>query len=463
MTTLGRWSQMQGFADKLADTCATGGCAVISEIKVKAADGTDLLKGREVAELVAAYEAGGATCLSVVTGKWFGGTPALLGETVRASRLPVLVKDFFRSPADVARVHAEGARAVLVTLKVLAPVAVDAVFGAARDLGIDAFVECSSAAERDQALRLGAKLIAINNRDITLRETDGAGVERSLAVGVGGGERAIWVSASGIETGADAEALARNGFDAMLVGTALLRDGDPRLNVQGLVTAALRGASHRRRGPPQLKVCGISQEAELELLGERGVAWAGLCVFPGQRYSLSLDRARVLSAAARGVRPVLVTVSRDADQISREIDAVEPAGLQLSGFTRPQHVAQLRQRYSRSQLQISQVLHYRGAAPVESGPERYVEAGASALLADSTAPGLAGSTGIPLEPSALDALGAMVAAPLWIAGGLTAATVVDSARRSRADGVDVLSGVHGADGVDAARLDQLQAALRGVW
>src|SRR5688500_15191766 len=88
---------------------------VIMELKQRSADGEDLFQGRSTRELVAGYEAAGAPCLSVVTGRWFGGTTDLLREVVAHTNLPVLQKDFLTNTGQLRAANDLGASAVLLT------------------------------------------------------------------------------------------------------------------------------------------------------------------------------------------------------------------------------------------------------------------------------------------------------------------------------------------------------------
>ena len=92
---------------------------IVMEVKRQDADGNDLLGGRAVTDLVADYEAAGAPCLSVVTGRWFGGTPDLLREVTARTGLPVLQKDFITRPSQLADARDLGASAVLLTAGLL--------------------------------------------------------------------------------------------------------------------------------------------------------------------------------------------------------------------------------------------------------------------------------------------------------------------------------------------------------
>lgn len=201
---------------------------VIAEVKARASDGADLLRGRPVAEIAAAYGAAGAPCLSVVTGSWFGGTDAMLEEAVRHCDVPVLKKDFVTREDHLRRAADLGASAILLTAHLLPRSVLCTLAEAARRHGLTPFVEVATEKEL-QGLRLDPDcVVAVNNKDIATRERGPGNLERSLAllplVRATGTRCAV--SASGIATPADAATLIAAGYQGLLIGTGLLKSGD---------------------------------------------------------------------------------------------------------------------------------------------------------------------------------------------------------------------------------------------
>jgi indole-3-glycerol phosphate synthase len=201
---------------------------VVMEVKRQDADGDDLLGGRTVTEVVAGYEAAGAPCLSVVTGRWFGGTPDLLRHVTAQTRLPVLQKDFITTPRHLAEACDLGASAVLLTAGLLPRGALPRLVDAAVALGLTPFVEVTTEAEVDAVPRPGDCVIAVNNKDIATRERGSADTARSAALLPALVRRGTPcpVSASGIDGPGTAARLLDLGYGGLLVGTGLLRSGD---------------------------------------------------------------------------------------------------------------------------------------------------------------------------------------------------------------------------------------------
>jgi indole-3-glycerol phosphate synthase len=202
---------------------------VIAEIKLTDGHGTGLAGGRGAGELVDAYTEGGACCLSVVTGRWFGGSAALLAEVTGRTALPVLVKDFLVRRGQLAAAADAGAAAVLLTAGLLPAGVLQGLIGHALRLGLTPFVEVTS--EREIAAVVPAQrcVIAVNNKDIRDRERGAGDIGRSLRLlpAVRAAGTPCPVSASGIDTPRTAAELLGAGYAGLLVGTALLRADSP--------------------------------------------------------------------------------------------------------------------------------------------------------------------------------------------------------------------------------------------
>lgn len=211
------------------DALLTAHRPVVMELKCRTGDGTDLLAGRAPGEVVASFEEAGAPCLSVVTGRWFGGTPGLLREVTRRTRLPVLQKDFLTRQRDLDTAVELGAAAVLLTVALLPATVLARMVDGALRRGLTPFVEVTTEAEVAAVPQAADCVIAVNNSDIAARERSGEGPGRSLGLlpAVTATGTRCPVSAGGIGTPADGARLVNAGFAGLLVGTGLLRSGDP--------------------------------------------------------------------------------------------------------------------------------------------------------------------------------------------------------------------------------------------
>lgn len=216
---------------------------ILMEIKRRSACGSDLFLGREPEEIVEAYIRLDPPCLSVVTGRWFGGDMELLASVRAATDLPLLVKDFVTTRRQLDRIADAGANAVLLTAALLPRDSLETLAEAARERGLVAFVEVASAEEAARVMPAVTTVVAVNNKNIEERERNEAALERSallLPTLRASGHRCL-VSASGISDPVQAAALIAQGFDGLLIGSALLKASTPHAWVAAFERASQGG------------------------------------------------------------------------------------------------------------------------------------------------------------------------------------------------------------------------------
>ena len=208
------------FADALRKAIARG-YGLIAEIK-KASPSKGLIREDfDPAALAAAYAAGGAACLSVLTdGPSFQGDDGYIALAKDACELPVLRKDFLFDPYQVVESRALGADCILIILAAVSDEQAAELEAAAIDWGMSVLVETHTPEEVERAGALKSPLIGINNRNRQTFETDVA-TTRKLARNVPA-DRVI-VSESGLATRQDLAQMARYGIRAFLIGEALMR------------------------------------------------------------------------------------------------------------------------------------------------------------------------------------------------------------------------------------------------
>lgn len=220
----------RGFRSALADREHLG---VIAEIKRRSPSKGDLNAELDPAELAAAYERGGAACLSVLTDvEHFGGSVADLQAARAACSLPVIRKDFTVSERDVLDARIMGADCLLLIAAALEPAELVAFHRLAVDVGLDVLVEIHDEAELEHALAADAALIGVNQRDLVTFQVDHARAVRMAGVIP---DRAVKVAESGVRGADDARSLREAGYDAVLVGETLVTSSDPAAAIADLI------------------------------------------------------------------------------------------------------------------------------------------------------------------------------------------------------------------------------------
>lgn len=225
-------SPPRGFRSAL-DAKRRTGHALIAEIK-RASPSKGLIRPDfDPAAHAAAYEAGGAACLSVLTDeRWFQGANSYLAAARDACALPVLRKDFMVDPWQTLESRAIGADAILLIVAALDDGRMAEIEAAAIECGLDVLVEVHDEAELDRALKLQSRLIGVNNRDLKTFKVD---LERTYELAVKAPEDITLVSESGLSTRADLDALAARGINCFLIGEALMRQPDLTAATRALV------------------------------------------------------------------------------------------------------------------------------------------------------------------------------------------------------------------------------------
>jgi indole-3-glycerol phosphate synthase len=209
----------------LEEALARPGLAVIAEIKRRSPSRGDLAIDLDAVEQARRYAAGGAAALSVLTEPvFFAGRPEDLVAARESTGLPILRKDFVIESIQIWEARAMGASAVLLIAAALTPNELAALLDDAGRAGLDALVEVHSPDEAKLSLDLGARMVGVNNRDLSSFEVDLATAEE-IAPFLSGA--AVTVAESGIHSRVEARRMTAAGYDAVLVGEALVRSPDP--------------------------------------------------------------------------------------------------------------------------------------------------------------------------------------------------------------------------------------------
>jgi indole-3-glycerol phosphate synthase/phosphoribosylanthranilate isomerase len=411
----------------LTEVLARPGARFVLEIKRASPSRGAICSGADAAQLARGY-AGVADALSVLTdGKFFGGSLGDLAAARREFAGPILTKDFFIDPRQVAEARIAGADAVLVMLSLLDDSSAREIIAEAARFGMDALVEVHDVAEMRRALALNAPLIGINNRDLKDLSVDLATTEQLAPLAAG----RVLVSESGINDRSDVERLSRH-VDAFLVGTALMRSTDPAQAARRLV--------HGR-----VKLCGLRSLPDVR--SGRAAAFAGFVFVPDSLRNVSAEQARPPAERARsfGMRPVGVFRDEPLDVVADLARALGLHAVQLHGAEDAEYVGDLR-RALPEQCEIWTALSV--------GREKLTAKGGDRLVFDNGA----GGTGRTFDWRQIDDHPELAQA--IVAGGIGPGNARE-AQRLGGYAIDVGSAVDSRPGVKSPeKIAALFAALR---
>lgn len=418
----------------LAAALARPGARFVMEVK-RASPSEGPLRDRADPTALARAYAGCADAISVLIDEpFFNGSYADL-EAVRAVfDGPILAKDFVIDPRQVPEARRHGADAVLVMLSVLDDDAARMVLAEAAKLNMDALVEAHDETEVRRAVALGARLIGINNRDLTTLKVDIAVTER-LAHLVPPDR--ILVSESGIRDRADVARLDRHA-DAFLVGSALMKAASPAL--------AARALAYGR-----VKICGLTHHKDVRAAIVSGASYVGFIFVPGTPRAVTVAAAQPLAEIARDSGGRTAGVFRDAElmHVARTALDLDLDAVQLHGSEDISYVRALRNLLPET-IELWAACGVNGVIAERRGADR--------LLFDTIRDGQSGGTGSVFDWSRIAGRADLAAS--FLAGGINPGNAGDAARVG-AYGLDIGSGVEAAPGrKDPMRLLALFEALR---
>jgi indole-3-glycerol phosphate synthase len=208
------------------------GSSVIAEVKRRSPSKGDLAAIPDPADLARRYAAGGAAAISVLTEeRRFGGSLADLRSVRAAVDVPLLRKDFIVEPYQLLEARAAGADLALLIVAALDDDLLRTLHDEARDLGLTVLVEVHDEEETDRAVALGVELIGVNARNLKTLAVDDTTFGR-LAPRVP--DDRVLVAESGIDGPADVSRYVAEGARVVLVGEALVKDGDPEGAVRAM-------------------------------------------------------------------------------------------------------------------------------------------------------------------------------------------------------------------------------------
>ena len=431
----------------IAERLAGPGLHLIAEVKRSSPSAGPIAPTADVVTRARAYAAGGAAAISVLCEPhWFGGSVADLRVVRAAVSVPVLAKEFVVDPRQLPILRAAGADLVLLLAALNPARRLADLVRRAVDLGMEPLVEIHAERELDAALASGARLLGVNSRDLRTLVVD---PDRPIRLRELVPADRIAIAESGVRDVATIRRWRAAGFDAALVGEALMRAADPRAAAAAFVDAGAvpddPGATARA---PFVKICGIVDAAGVDAAIAAGADGIGLNFVAGTPRELSLAEGATLARRARGAAPggyapviVAITANADATLLEAIVREVDPDAVQFAGGESPEWIAA-------SPRAAWKVLHLPAkagdraadlAATVVADGRLYLAAGAARILLDTAGGPHPGGTGTPADAVVAAAVAREI--PVILAGGLNPASVGAALLSVPAIGVDVASGV----------------------
>jgi len=219
---------------------------IIAEFKRRSPSAGTIRNDLSASEVAACYERGGACAISVLTDEEnFGGSILDLAAIRAITDLPLLRKDFIIDEIQIYEAAAVGADAVLLIVAALDDAALTTLRATAEnELGLDAVVEVHTSEELYRAMRAGARIIGVNNRDLRTFSTSLQTSERLIAEAP---TDRVMISESGLQNSKSLRHLHALGFRGFLIGEALMRAPDPEAALRNFISGAEENEERRRQ------------------------------------------------------------------------------------------------------------------------------------------------------------------------------------------------------------------------
>ncbi|HYN49058.1 MAG TPA: tryptophan synthase subunit beta [Candidatus Nanopelagicales bacterium] len=447
---------------------ARPGLHLIAEVKRSSPSAGAIDPIADPAARARAYVAGGASVISVLCEPhWFGGTVADLRVVRAAVAVPVLAKEFVVDARQLPVLRAAGADLVLLLAALHPARRLADLVARARDIGLEPLVEVHAERELDAALATGARLIGVNSRNLRTLEVD---PDHPSRVRSRIPDDRIAIAESGARDPATIARWRAAGYDAALIGEALVRAADPRAAAAAFVAAGAVpedvGAAHRI---PFVKICGVVDDAGLDAALAANADAIGLNFVAGTPRALTVAEGSALARRARaagGTRtPAIVAIIAGADDtlLAALAAEVNVDAIQFAGGEPPARIAA-------APRPAWAVVHLPARAPADA-PDRaalvaatldraraLLDAGAARIVLDTAGGPHPGGTGTRADATLAAAVAREI--PVVLAGGLTPASVAAALLAVPAIGVDVASGVEAPRGPgERPRKDPLAVAL----
>jgi Indole-3-glycerol phosphate synthase len=449
----------QSLLRALTGTRSDPALKVVAEFKRRSPSAGTIRSDLSATDIATRYERGGACAISVLTDEqYFGGSIADLSAIRATTDLPLLRKDFIIDEIQIYEAAAAGADAVLLIVAALDDGTLAKLRTTAEDeLGLDALVEVHTSEELRCAVRAGARIIGVNNRDLRTFRTSLETSERLIAEAP---PDRIMISESGFKGANDLRRLQTLGFRGFLVGEALMRASDPEAALRDFIAGAEFPTAHsevattERSNGIQIKICGVTNADDARACVELGADMIGFNFYPASpRYVEPPIVRRIVEALPARTCAIGVFVDAEPAEIRNVAKIAGIRCVQLHGDTTPEWCSELT-----GEFRVIRAL----STDARFEPEYAAMFSHCDLLIDAYHPELRGGTGHTCDWSAARA-SMRYTRFLILSGGLNAENVGSAIAAVTPHAVDVCSGIESAPGVkDHRALEQFMSAVRAA-
>ena len=282
------------------------------------------------------YEKAGAAAVSVLTEpNYFLGSDIYLKEIAESISIPVIRKDFIVDEYMIYEAKLLGASAVLLICSLLDDETLKKYLDIAHSLGLSALVEAHDEEEVKRAIKSGARIIGVNNRDLKNFKVD---INNSVRLRKLVPKDIIFVSESGIKTAEDIEVLRENGTNAVLIGETLMKCKDKKKMLKTLAGVSVQKDKIRTK----IKICGLRRKEDIEYVNEYKPDYVGF-VFAKSKRQINKGQAKELKKLLNpDIKVVGVFVNEDIQNIVDMVNDNIIDLIQLHGDESNEYISNLR-------------------------------------------------------------------------------------------------------------------------
>lgn len=397
---------------------------VIAEMKRASPSKGLIAEGANPVAQAKAYEQAGVACISVLTdAPFFKGSFDDLAAVADAVHTPLLCKDFIIDKIQIDKAKAAGASVILLIVSALRDDELFALHTYAVNAGLEVLVEVHDVVELERALKLEAKLIGVNNRDLRTFDVDLGRTEAIAKVFPFSKERVL-ISESGITGQLDAERVSIAGARAVLVGESLMRSGTVQEAIVAMQVELPGGYTMTK-----VKICGLKEQEHVNVAINAGADAIGFVFAPSSR-QITIEEARELAGQIpQHILKIGVFVDAPREELERAFYEVPLDYVQLHGEETPEFIELLG-------LPTIKAFSVRNVDDVQEAAKYNV----NYYLFDAPGTVYRGGSGVTFDWSLLQDVG-ISAEKLILAGGLHAENVGEAIERVKPFMVDVSSGV----------------------